>query len=138
MAAGSPTALNALKHGLRCDRVLDEERESYEGLLARFLGEYWPQTAMEDILTRRLARLAVRLERAGELESRGFAECFSGPEGQEVFNPTAFAAFHGTIARYELSIGRALVKCQHELERLLRGRGVKVAESLPIMVDFNW
>ena len=134
----SPTALNALKHGLRAARILEEERQGYERALARFQTEYAPETSMEEILIRRLARLAVRLDRAGDLERAGFAQCFSGPPGEEEFNAAAFAAFQGTLARYELSIGRALVKCQHEIERLLRGRGVKVAGSLPIMVDFNW
>ena len=138
MGGESPTALNALKHGLRSARVLEEEREGYEAALARFEAEYRPETAMEELLIRRLARLPVRLDRAGDLERVGFAQCFSGPEGQEEFNAEAPAAFQGTLARYELSIGRAVVKCQHEIERLLRGRGVKVAERLPIMVDFNW
>ena len=74
----SPTALNALKHGLRENRALDEERNSYETALRSFQVEYSPQTGIEEILTRRLARL----DRAGELERRGFAQCFSGPPGR--------------------------------------------------------
>ena len=78
----SPTALNALKHGLRENRALDEERNSYETALRSFQVEYSPQTGMEEILTRRLASLAVQLDRAGNLKRRGFAQCFSGPPGR--------------------------------------------------------
>ena len=136
-AAVDPRAANAVTHGLTAEAVLESERKEYESTFAALQDTYEVKSAIEGAWLRRIARLIVRLDRAARIDAVTFAECFGGDAGEAGMSPLRFERFMATVARYELEIGRALAKAQHEFERLQRAtRGE--ASVAPIMVDFTW
>ena len=134
---------NALTHGLTCDKIFQAETAAYEEYVRRFTEQYEPATAMEEVLIARLARSAVRLQRAGTIDFQAFAQCFC-PNGSNDDNgdwlswdALAFKALVDTITRYEMAIGRSLIKTKHELERTIASRKGEMVPA-PILVDFTW
>ena len=71
---------NALTHGLTSDKIFQAETATYEEYVRRFTEQYEPATAMEEVLIARLARIAVRLQRAGTIDFQAFAQCFRPSE----------------------------------------------------------
>jgi len=133
-----PRALNALTHGLTARRVLEHEKDKYEGNLRALVPDTSGVGPVELALLRRTALLCVRLDRAGTLESVGYANCFEDREdGSCRFNQIAFSRLLDTVHRYELAVGRTLCKTQHELERLSETRRGG-SPSPTVCVDFNW
>ena len=111
--------LNALKHGLTARRVLQCELESFEAALSSLHEEWHPAGPVADSPCRRKVWLAVRLDRAGTLESEFYAACFEDtPGGTPSFNRLVFANMIDSVGRYEMSLARGLAKTLHELERV--------------------
>ena len=138
LVALDPRARNPVTHGLSASHVLETEQAEYDLALADLIEEHHPLGPVENALCKRMARLSVRLNRAGRVEAEAYAACFEvGAQGQIELNHLLFKQLVETIGRYELSMGRALAKTQHELERMLAKRqGENVC--LPAIVDFNW
>ena len=62
---------NALRHGFTAETVIEpiEDVEQYREFEAAILGEYVPETPVEEELVRRLASLFWRLRRATSIET---------------------------------------------------------------------
>ena len=140
---GQPCNNNATRHSLTSHRIFEQENTLLKGYIARFTQDYDPVCAIEEVLVKRMARLAVQLERAGEIDFEAFAKCFvahdSDVEGRTYvsWDALAFKALVDTITRYEMQIGRGLIKTKHELERTIASRKGEMVPA-PIPVDFTW
>ena len=78
------SAQNALKHGLRAEKyvvLLDEDWDEFAALEAALEDELAPESALQHILARRIARAAWRLMRADRLEVELFEERGYGDRG---------------------------------------------------------
>jgi hypothetical protein len=126
--------LNAVTHGLSARRILAEEQAAFADALDQLTATYAPASHVEQALVARLAHLCVRSDRALRLETAAYAECIR-QDGTP--NWAVFERLTGTIGRYDLQIGRALVKAKHELERIQAARGDGVVEA-PHAIDLNW
>ena len=154
-----PRSMNAVRHGLTARRVLESEAEAYKAAFDALQRECGCTKVVELALLRRVAHLIVRLDRAALIDALSFAECFEdapstgsgqgegprrnpesaadAPQTSAAFSHLRFDHLLATVARYELELGRALAKAQHELERLV-GAGPGVPEAPAHIVDFNW
>ena len=132
-ALSDPRGLNAVSHGLTSRRVLEAEIASFQAAIDDLKAHYLPQGAVEGAFVERLAVLTVRLSRAGRVEREMHSLCYS--DGG--FNQLAFERLVASAGRYELSIGRALAKTLHELERVQARREGEV-QCEPRIIDFNW
>ena len=127
-----------MKHGLTARRVLQCEAEAFEAALTSLTEEWKPQGPVAESLCRRMAWLAVRLDRAGRLESEFYASCFEDAEdGEPTFNRIIFEHMINSIGRYEMALARSLAKTLHELERVSKGASGDPV-CAPTIVDFNW
>ncbi len=129
-----PRSRNAVKHGLTARHVLDEEMEAYRAALAELQAQEEPEGPVEAALVERIAMLCVRVRRAAQIEAQAHARCY-GEDGS--VDLLAFQHVAGNIGRYELALGRALAKAQHELERLKHRRGIGDDPGATV-IDFNW
>jgi hypothetical protein len=89
-------SLNAIRHGLRCDRVvLDrEDAATYEAIRNQLEMEHGPATALEVVLVDQLAQITWKLRRLAEAEAAMFEQMFAGP----------------TPARQEMTAGEAMLR----------------------------
>lgn len=135
LRTGRPTS--AITHGLTAKAVLDCEEREYLETVEKLQRTFPCQTVIEEAWLRRIARLIVRLDRAARIDAACFAECFGAVSDERGMSALRFEHFVATVAKYEIAIGRALAKAQHEFERLQSAaRGEKAAA--PVMVDFTW
>ena len=144
-AAGKArVAQNALKHGLRSEKVVlpGENPEAYRAVQAKVFAELRPEGEIEAFLAWRVATAIWRLSRLlgveAELFCKGGFVAYLEPAGpgEAFFEGSRQGDVFTKLSRYEAEIDRSLFKAFHELQRLqaVRNGG---AVPLPLAVDVN-
>jgi hypothetical protein len=149
----SPTAENAVAHGLTSRRVLADERALYTQWLQRLTVELQPETNVEHMLVTRIAFIAVKMARIIRTDLDLFSLCWSGengtvPKGEQghaegegdagpTLDPGALSDTVPLLSRYDTSTYNAFVKALHELERQKDRRSGTKTLSVRV-VDVNY
>ncbi len=118
--------LNALRHGIRTDRVLPSEKRAFAKHEALLLQDLKPQGPLEEHLARRIALLLWRLHRlerweTAEIEraqefSQHFPDTFLPRDGKPVTVAMPGPEALEKLQRYESHLERCLYRALHELE----------------------